>query len=95
MATLTTNEHKALQGIIDSDYRDGSNPIDCWVWSWSCNPFDSARTFGGVVASLVKKGMVRQCGEGSLEPRDVGGRCRCLEREQHDVPQHRRVPALC
>jgi hypothetical protein len=61
---LTENEAKAIQGIIDSDFRDGLPPVGCHVWSWSCNPFSSKRTFAGVVSSLVKKGYVITSGAG-------------------------------
>ena len=58
---LTTNERRALQGILDSDYMDGDTSpsvIGKRVWTWSANPFKSKRTFSGVVSSLVKKGYV-------------------------------------
>jgi hypothetical protein len=64
MTAITPNEFKALQGVYDSDYRDGNSPVDHPVWSWSANPFASKKTFGGVVASLVKKGLVDQGGVG-------------------------------
>jgi hypothetical protein len=61
---ITNNERKALHGIFNSDFRDGDHPVGKAVWSWSGNPFDNKRTFSGVVASLVKKGMVKSDGEG-------------------------------
>ena len=58
MATnLTKLELEGLKGIVDSEYRDGSHPVDHEVWTWSANPFKSKKTFSGVVASLVKKGL--------------------------------------
>lgn len=54
---LTKNEMMALQGIIDSDFRDGNHPANYPVWSWSANPFASKRTFSGTMSSLVKKGL--------------------------------------
>lgn len=59
---LTQNEIDALVGIVDSDFRDGNHPVGCPVWSWSANPFSSHRTFSGVVASLVKKGLAKSDG---------------------------------
>ena len=59
--TITDNERRALQGILDSDFMDGmkgAEAVDHRVWSWSANPFKSKRTFSGVVSSLVKKGYV-------------------------------------
>lgn len=59
---ITAIERRALQGIVDSDYRDGNDPVGCSVWAWSANPFEDARTFSGAMASLVKKGLARSCG---------------------------------
>lgn len=61
---ITTNEHRAIQGIIDSDFRDENHPVGCQVWTWSANPFNSKKIFSGVVASLVKKGYVKSTQEG-------------------------------
>jgi hypothetical protein len=58
---MTNNERKAIQGILNSDFMDGmtgTEAVGHWVWSWSANPFQSKKTFSGVVASLVKKGYV-------------------------------------
>lgn len=62
MTTLTSKELKALKGIIGSEYHDGQHPVGNPVWSWSCNPFDSLRTFSGAVSSLCKKGLVKADG---------------------------------
>ena len=64
MIQITDNERKALKGIYDSDFRDADHPVGRAVWTWSANPFESKRTFSGVVASLVKKGLVTADGEG-------------------------------
>lgn len=64
MSNLTSIECQAIQGIIDSDFRDGNDPVGCAVWSWSCNPFDSKKIFSGAVSSLVKKGYVKADGYG-------------------------------
>lgn len=61
---LTDLERQALQGIFDSDFRDGDHPVDKAVWTWSANPFASKKTFSGVVSSLVKKGYVWSTDEG-------------------------------
>lgn len=68
---LTTNERKALQAIVDSEYQDGGDPIGHDVWTEYCNPFTNKRTQSGVYASLSKKGFIRV---GFLE--DVAGRNR-------------------
>lgn len=57
---LTEKQIAALQGICDSDYQDGANPVGNGVWSWSANPWEGtpqATSFGGVVASLEKAGL--------------------------------------
>ncbi len=64
MHKLTEVEIKSLQGICDSEFHDGCDRVGNWVWSWSCNPFDSKKVFSGAVSSLVKKGYVKSCGHG-------------------------------
>lgn len=62
---ITPNELEVLNGIYDSDYRDGNDPVGYPVWSWSANPWEGgpkARSFGGVVTSLVRKGLITQGG---------------------------------
>lgn len=61
---LTILEIQGLQGICDSEYHDGRNPVNDPVWSWSANPFTLLSTFSGVVSSLVKKGWAISCGGG-------------------------------
>lgn len=64
---LTDNERQALQGIVDSEFHDGQDPIGNWVWSFSANPWiDSteSRKFAGTLSSLLKKGLAKQDGEG-------------------------------
>jgi hypothetical protein len=61
---LTKTETEALEGIVGSDFHDGNHPVGNWVWSWSCNPFQSKRQFSGAVSSLVKKGFVKANGAG-------------------------------
>jgi hypothetical protein len=60
-AMLTNIERRAIQGIIDSDFRDGNHPVDHLVWTWSANPFpnNNKRTFASAIASLVRKGYVK------------------------------------
>lgn len=57
--TLTAKEFQALQGVLDSEFHDGANPINNPVWVWSANNFDNPRSFPGVVSALVKKGYVK------------------------------------
>jgi hypothetical protein len=59
--SVTEKEQMALKGIIDSDFQDGGDPVGHYVWSWSANPFPTQqlKSFGGVVASLEKKGLVK------------------------------------
>lgn len=63
-AKITAKEMEVLKAIVASDYQMRSNPVGEYVWSWSANPFDSPRSLGGVVASLSKKGLVTQSGDG-------------------------------
>jgi hypothetical protein len=63
MTKITNKELLALKGILASDFLDGDPPVGKWVWSWSANPFESAKSFGGVVASLTKKGLAQQSGD--------------------------------
>lgn len=61
---VTATELEALQGIVDSYYHDGAEPLNNWVWSFSANPFKNSRTFAGALSSLIKKGLAKQDGEG-------------------------------
>jgi hypothetical protein len=63
---LTENERAVLRGTYDSWYRRGSPPVGHAVWSWSANPWGDAqgRKFGGVVAALMRKGLLDQSGTG-------------------------------
>ena len=38
MTNLTSGERATLQGIVDSEFHDGNDPVGNWVWSFSCNP---------------------------------------------------------
>ncbi len=65
--TITPQEFYVLRAICDSDFHDGQNPVDNWVWSWSANPWDGtadSRKFAGVLVSLIKKGLAKQDGDG-------------------------------
>ncbi len=68
--TLTTKELAALKAIKDSHYRsawDRDGVVDVPVWTWSANPWDGtaeATSFGGVMASLGKKGLAESYEEG-------------------------------
>jgi len=58
---ITSNERLALRAVLNSEYQCGDSRecvVGNQVWTSYCNPFDSKRTFSGVVASLVKKGLV-------------------------------------
>jgi len=62
---LTNNELLALRAIFNSEYQGGDSPecvVNNQVWTSYCNPFNSKRTFSGVIASLVKKGLVKTGG---------------------------------
>lgn len=55
---ITEKEYTTLIAIAKCDYMDGYATAGRFVWTASCNPFDNARSFGGVLASLLKKGLV-------------------------------------
>jgi hypothetical protein len=57
---LTPKERKMLHAIAESEYRDG-NDLDVPVWSWDLG----GRGAGGVIASLLKKGLIGQAGKGN------------------------------
>ena len=65
MSNLTTKELAVLKAIDDSEY--GDNILD-GVWTWSVwdnvQGIDDAKSFPGVVSSLVKKGYVTSCDDG-------------------------------
>lgn len=74
-ATLTDNERIALRAILESEYQNGESREDVVehaVWTSYCNPFSSKRTFSGVVASLVKKGLVKTGGSTADANYDAG-----------------------
>lgn len=62
MVKLTQIEYQALQGIWASEFHDGGERVENWVWAWSANPFPSPRTFSGAMSSLVKKGLAKSDG---------------------------------
>lgn len=68
---VTENERKLLRGILKSEYHNGADEtkenrtgqrhavwVDC-IWG-----FEGKRGFGGVMASLTKKGLAGTDGEG-------------------------------
>lgn len=62
MKTITLNERAMLRAIVDCDYHDGLDPVDNPVWSAEvCDGFGPSA--GGIVASLIKKGLISQSGK--------------------------------
>ena len=67
---VTLKEWNLLDSLAWDDYNnwspDSVNIIGIACWSWSvCDGAGLGRGGGGVVASLVKKGLVQQTGSGS------------------------------
>ena len=60
---ITSNERKALQAIVDSEYQDGGNPVGRHVWTQYVNPFNNKKSQGGTYASLSAKGLIRIGGD--------------------------------
>jgi hypothetical protein len=66
---VTENEHRVLRALVTNDYSSNEDTTDGSTWS---NCIDSARepsnlapaSLGGVVASLVAKGLVHSSNEG-------------------------------
>ena len=62
---ITRKEYAMLLGIVNSEFQDGGNPVGKFMWSWSVtnnagDEIKSKRSAGGIVASLVKKGLALQ-----------------------------------
>jgi hypothetical protein len=53
---ITDNERHLLRAIRDSDFNQGCNPVNNWVWA-DCINDNLGTGHGGVMASLVKKGL--------------------------------------
>lgn len=63
---LTELEIDVLDGCYRSEYTGGGN--DFGIWSWSCAPRKTGvKQLSGVVASLVKKGLVTCGGNGTKD----------------------------
>ena len=60
--TITANETQLLTAIRDSEYHDGRDPIGDPIWvDCACEGF--GRSAGGIMASLVRKGLADTDGE--------------------------------
>lgn len=74
LPAITDLEHLVLDGLAESDFQDGSDPEDeKMVWSWSATDvLSSKKSAGGVVASLVKKGLVHHAPKSGDTPETIG-----------------------
>lgn len=66
MANLTKMERDVLNAVVGSEFHDGNDPVDNFVW-FDCVSDDlsiKGKTLSGVVSSLVQKGFVRTQDEG-------------------------------
>jgi len=68
--SVTNKELQVLRAVLNSEYQQGDTRDDVvghHVWSSYCNPFGKSerRAYGGVIASLVKKGLLRSGGSSS------------------------------
>lgn len=81
MINITENEFKVLRAIDESEY---GNMLTDAVWSWSITDHCSlpARSIGGVVSSLRKKGLV-YCGDVGTEDAATGMTDAGAERYAH------------
>lgn len=60
MQSITGNEREYLQGILQSEYQDGSDPVGHQIWTFSIKTsysWDKGRK-GGVASSLTGKGLI-------------------------------------
>jgi hypothetical protein len=63
--SITDKERRLLVAIRDSDYHDGRDPIDDPVWTEiACDDSNLGTGAGGVMASLVAKGLAYTTGHG-------------------------------
>jgi hypothetical protein len=61
--TITDNERSLLVAIRDNEFQDGRNPVNNPVWVNCIYEWDGKPAYGGVMASLVKKGLAETDGE--------------------------------
>ena len=71
MSKLTDFERLAICNLADNDFTDGVPPEKCppiWCDSINDSPWGDVPSvsLGGVIASLVKKGMVKHCDDETL-----------------------------
>lgn len=64
---LTSNEARALRACFASEYADGGKHPSPWSWSVTEHSGLKPRSLGGVVASLVAKGLVTSNGVGTKQ----------------------------
>jgi hypothetical protein len=61
---LTPKQIVVLERILASEYHDGIDPVGNYVWTHSVHPPGwSGRSFGGVLTSLIKAGLVKKSGQ--------------------------------
>ncbi len=65
--TITEKERALLTAIRDDEFQDGQCPVGNPVWSFSpCGQFGTSA--GGIMASLVKKGLAGADDHGYSDP---------------------------
>lgn len=63
---LSTKARWMLENIVHNDYTDGREPEDIVIWSdcLDCGPHDEDElprsSYGGLVATLIRKGLIWQ-----------------------------------
>jgi hypothetical protein len=60
---ITVNERSLLIAIRDSDFQDGNDPVDNYVWVDCLDGWSDTRKFPGTMSSLVKKGLAKSDGD--------------------------------
>jgi DNA-binding MarR family transcriptional regulator len=61
---ITPMELLVLRGIVDSEYQESDEIVDTPVYAWSATGAIPPSSAGGVVASLVKKGLAETYQDG-------------------------------
>jgi hypothetical protein len=60
---LTANEINLLAAILRNEFHDGCPPVDNPIWVDCIDGWSDTAKFGGVMASLTKKGLAGTDGE--------------------------------
>jgi hypothetical protein len=60
--TPTDAELRAIRGVYESDFQDGSPRENNQVWDWSGDKYITGKAYSGAISSCVKKGFIGSSG---------------------------------